>query len=173
MATFFDLTGLEAFSKVFIFILVVISIYAILHFSKFGRISWLPWLVALVMGLFVIMSDLATGLIKALIPWGAVLFLFLVFSMTASQMFGAAPADWAQFKWVLYIIVILILFISTMFYFRENTVVPGDIDEDQDELKEASYFTSGNFFLHPNFLALMFILLVGIFTVALLAGKSI
>ena len=80
MATFLDVSGLEHFSRIFVFVLVILAIYAVAARSKvFGDAKWISWLIALVVALFVLISDLATGVIRHIAPWFAVLFVFIVF----------------------------------------------------------------------------------------------
>jgi len=171
MATFLDVSGLEGFSKAFVFLLVLVTVYVVVAKSKFGEQKWLPWVVAFVLAIFVALSDLATGLVRNIAPWAAVALMFAVFAMTASTMFGGAPSDWAQYKWALYVIFIIIFLVGAMFYIRSQTNVPGDIDKDGNVIVDKDYATTTNFIFHPKVLGIIFLLLVSIFTVGLLAGK--
>ena len=40
------------------------------------------------------------------------------------------------------------------------------------QIKEANYARTGNFVFHPKVMGIIFVLLVAIFTIALLAGKA-
>ena len=55
---------------------------------------------------------------------------------------------------------------------RTEVKVPGDVDENGNQIMEDSYMTTSNFIFHPKVMGIIFILLVAIFTVALLAGKT-
>jgi predicted membrane channel-forming protein YqfA (hemolysin III family) len=161
MATFLDVTGLEAFSKIFIFVLVLLAVYAVFAYSKaFGGTKWIAWLIALVVAIFVILSDLASGLIKNLAPWFAVLFIFVVFISVASKIFGAGAADFEEYKWVIVVIMVLVFFVGALFYIRNNVNVPNDIDEDGNEIGDDNYVSTTNFIFHPKVMGIIFVLLV-------------
>ncbi|MBD3164762.1 hypothetical protein GF323_06190 [Candidatus Woesearchaeota archaeon] len=173
MATFLDVSGLQAFSHIFVFLLVLLAVYAVFAYNNaFGGAKWIAWLIALVVAIFVIMSDLLTGLIQHIAPWFAVLFVFVIFIATASKIFGAASSDAADYKWILFVVIVIIFIVGSLLYLRKETAVPGDLDEEGREIKEDSYLTTSNFIFHPKVMGIIFILLVAIFTVALLAGKT-
>lgn len=173
MATFLDVSGLEAFSKIFIFVLVLLAIYAVFVNNKaFGGAKWIAWLIALVVAIFVILSDLASGIIRHITPWFAILFIFVIFITMASKLFGATGADIGEYKWILLVVVVLVFIVGALTYVRDQTNVPGDIDEDGNEIIEDNYITTSNFVFHPKVMGIIFILLVAVFTIALLAGKT-
>lgn len=174
MATFLDVSGLEAFSKIFVFVLVLLAIYAVFAYNgAFGGAKWIAWIIGLVVAVFVILSDLLTGLIQNITPWFAVVFIFAIFVAMASKVFGASTADIAEYKWILFAIVIIVFVVGSLLYIRNQTNVPGDVDEDGNEIVESNYVTTSNFLFHPKVMAIIFILLVAVFTIALLAGKSL
>ena len=169
MATFLDLTGLEQFSKVFIFILVIVVAYALISNSNIsGTAKW----ISLIIAIFVILSDAVTMILKGIIPWVGILFVFVIFIMIAGKTMGAGGKDFMEFKWVLLVLTIVVFLIAAAFTIRENAKLPGDIDEDGNVIEDKDYVSTSNFLFHPTMLGIIFILLVGIFTVALLAGKS-
>ncbi len=173
MATFLDVTGLAAFSKIFVFVLVLLVLYAVFASNQaFGGAKWIAWLIALVVAIFVILSDLATGLIQHISPWFAVLFVFVIFIATASKIFGATEGDFAEYKWVLIVLVVLVFVVGALTYVRQQSTLPGDVDEDGNVIKESNYAATANFIFHPKVMGIIFVLLVAVFTVALLAGKT-
>jgi len=173
MATFLDVSGLEAFSKIFVFLLVLLAIYAVFTTTKsFGGTKWVAWLIALVVAIFVILSDLASGIIRYITPWFAVLFIFVTFVIVAGKIFGATGADFAEYKWILVVVVVLVFLVGALMYIRQQTNVPGDVNEDGKVVKESNYASTVNFLFHPKVMGIIFILLVAIFTIALLAGKT-
>lgn len=173
MATFLDVTGLQAFSKIFVLLIVVLVMYIILAQLKIiGDKHWIAWLIAIPIGILVLLSDLLTGLISSITPWFAVLFIFIIFVTMASQIFGATTADVAQYKWILFLVIIVIFVVGALTYVRKQTSVPGDRDPEGNEIIEEDYVTTSNFIFHPKVMGIILILLVAIFTVALLAGKA-
>ncbi len=173
MATFLDVSGLEAFSKIFVFILVLLAIYAIFTYSNaFGGAKWIAWLIALVIAIFVILSDLLSGLIQHIAPWFAVVFIFAIFITVASKVFGATETDMGEYKWVLFVVLVVVFVVGSFAYIRNNINVPGDVDADGNEIKDSDYVTTSNFLFHPKMMGIIFVLLVAVFTTALLAGKT-
>ena len=172
MATFIDVTGLAAFSKIFVFVLVLLALYAIFASTKaFASNQWISWLIAFIIAIFVILSDVATNIIQYIAPWFAVLFIFVTFIIIASKIFGANVSDFGEMKWVLIVLVVIIFVVGILFYLRQSVNVPGDIDEDGNAI-DTNYEPVSNFIFHPKVMGIIFILLVAVFTVALMAGKS-
>jgi hypothetical protein len=172
MATFLDVTGLAAFSKIFVFILVLVIVYAVFVYTgKFGDTKWLAWIIAFIVAIFVILTDLATGLIQHIAPWFAVLFVFVIFIMMASKILGA-DTELGNYKWILTVVIIIVFVVGALTYIRKEVNVPGDIDDEGNEIKEDDYTRTSDFIFHPKIMGIIFTLLVAIFTVALLAGKT-
>ena len=65
MATFLDVTALQSFSVVFVFLFVWIVVYAILLYTKvLGQNQWINVLIGLLVAFFVIISELATKVVR-------------------------------------------------------------------------------------------------------------
>jgi hypothetical protein len=173
MATFLDVAALEHFSKIFVFLLVVFILVAVFTISKvFDSYKWIGWIVAVIIGIFVVLSDLLTGIIRFIAPWFALVFIFVIFITIATKIFGANDSDFAGYKPVLIVVLVLVFVVGSIMYARTQVSVPGDIDEDGNVIKEENYNTTSNFIFHPKVLGIIFLLLVAVFTVALLAGKA-
>ena len=94
MSTFLDVTGLAGFSKLFVFVLVLVVAYALLAYSKIlGENKTIAWLIAFVLAIFVVITPLAAGAIAYISPWFVLVFIFLGFMMAAMKMFGASASD--------------------------------------------------------------------------------
>ena len=173
MATFLDLAGLEGFSQIFVFVLVLLGVYiALVMIKAFSDQKWIAMVIALVVAIFVVLVPMLVGILKTIIPWFAVLFIFVLFITVSSKIFGASDMDFDSMKTPLLIVVVLIFVVGTAIYIRQQTDVPGDLDKDGNIIKEKNYNELGSFLLHPTVVGVIFVLLVGIFTVSLLAGKS-
>jgi hypothetical protein len=172
MATFLDVSGLAAFSKIFVFLLVLVVIYLAVATSKFGQTKWIAWIVALVVAILVLLSDLATGIIQSIAPWFAVLLIFIVFVAVASKIFGGDVGDIMEFKGVFFVIIVIVFIVGSLMYVRNTVNVPGDKDQDGKVIKDKDYTLTSNFIFHPKVMGVIFVLLIAIFTVALLAGKT-
>jgi len=170
MATFLDVTGLEHFSSFFVFIFVWLAVYAILIYTRiFGGNKAISIVIGLIIGIFVLFSPIASGVIQYIAPWFAVIFIFVILISVTSKMFGGADFEsYSSLKWVVLIIIVITLIVGSLSYVRERTVLPGDNETSED----VDYAQTTNFFFHPRVLGMLFVLLIAVFTIALLAGKS-
>ena len=165
MATFLDVTALESFSVIFVFIFVWLVIYAILLYTKvLGQNQVINILVGLVVALFVIISDLATLIVKQIAPIFAVVLVFIVIISATSGMFGnISIGSIPSLKVVALIILVIALVVGSLAIVRENIEVP-ERGEDFGKISTVIF--------HPNFLGMILILAIAVFTVGLLATKQ-
>lgn len=169
MATFLDITGLEQFSGFFVFIFVWLAVYALLMYSKVIKNHAINIIIGLIIALFVLFSPVATGAIRFIAPWFAVALVFLMLITTLIHSFGAGDlAAYSHVKGIFLVIILGILLIAFLAFFREQTVLPGE-NETADEI---DFTKTTNVVFHPKMLGMIFILLVAVFTIALLAGKA-
>ncbi len=167
MATFLDVTALEGFSNVFVFLLVAIGGYAVLIYLKpFGQNNIIYSLMGIITAFFVIMSPLATLIIKSVAPFLAVILTLVSLVVVASGMFGhGLDSSFSGLRPTVFVILIIVLIVGTLAVVRKNIDVP-ERGEDFGKISTIIF--------HPNFLGLIFIFALAIFTVALLAaGGSI
>ena len=163
MATFLDVTVLENFSVIFVFLLAWLGGYAMLLYTKVlgNQNQFIIIILSLVFAVFVIISPLATLIFKTLAPIAAVVMLLVVIVYAASGMFGGAPLESMQgLKWTVLAILVVALVVGTGAIIRENINVP-ERGEDFGKISTVVF--------HPNFLGLVLILLIAVFTVGLLA----
>jgi len=165
MATFLDVTALENFSIIFVFLLAWIGGYAMLLYTKImGQNQFINIILSLLFGIFVIISPLATLIFKTLAPVAAVVMLLVVIVYSASSMFGKVEMESLHgLKWTVFIILIIGVIVGTAAIVRENIDVP-ERGEDFSKISTVVF--------HPNFLGLVLILLIAVFTVGLLAAKQ-
>ena len=173
MATFLDVTGLAQFSKLFVFVLVLLIVYVVIAVTRvFGESSkGIAWLVAFIIAILVIISPIATGAIAFISPWFALIFVFAIFSGIAVKILGGTDTgieSLPALRAVLVVAIVIALVIGVLAYVRERTVLPGDNDTSSDV---GEYTKSVNIIFHPKILGGIAILIVAIFTIALLAGK--
>src|SRR3989338_5094790 len=93
MATFLDVTALENFSIIFVFLLAWLGGYAMLLYTKFIQNQFINIILSLVFAFFVIISPLATTIFKTLAPVAAVVMFLVVIVLSASGMFGNVGMD--------------------------------------------------------------------------------
>jgi hypothetical protein len=165
MATFLDVTVLENFSVIFVFIFVWLVVYAILLYTKvLGQNQLINIVIGLVTAFFVIISEIATLVIKQIAPVFAVVLVFIVIISVASGMFGNVQVESLNsLKWVVLVILILALIVGALAIVRENIDIP-ERGEDFGKVSTVIF--------HPNFLGMALILAIAIFTVGLLASKQ-
>tara|TARA_Y100000310_G_scaffold281722_1_gene302405 strand:+ start:40311 stop:40808 length:498 start_codon:yes stop_codon:yes gene_type:complete len=164
MATFLDVTALENFSVIFVFLLAWLGGYAMTLYIKFIQNQLLNILISLLFAIFVIMSPLATLIFKTIAPVAAVLMLLVVIVYAASSMFGDAKLESLNsMKWVVLVVLVVALVVGTASIVRENIDVP-ERGEDFGKVSTVIF--------HPNFLGMILIFAVAVFTIALLALKQ-
>ena len=165
MATFLDVTALENFSIIFVFLLAWIGGYAMLLYTKImGQNQFINIILSLLFGIFVIISPLATLIFKTLAPIAAVVMLLVVMVSFASGMFGKVEMESLQgLKWIVLVIIVIGVIVGTAVIVRENIDVP-ERGEDYSKISTVIF--------HPNFLGMVLILLIAVFTVGLLASKQ-
>jgi hypothetical protein len=165
MATFLDVSALENFSVIFVFLLVALGGYAVLTYVKvFGQNQIINVLLSLVTAFFVILSPLATLIIKSIAPVIAVGLVLLAIVSIASGMFGSTGLDsLGNLKGVVFAILVIALIVGSLAIVRDNITVP-DKGEDFSKISTVIF--------HPTFLGIILIMMVAIFTVGLLASKQ-
>lgn len=163
MATFLDVTALEGFSVIFVFLLVALGSYAVLLYLKpFGQNQFIYLLFGLITAFFVIISPTATLVIKSVAPFMAVILTLVALVSVASGMFGKVEVD-SSVKMGIFAVLIVALIVGSLSIVRENIDVP-ERGEDFGKISTIIF--------HPNFLGIMFIFAIAIFTVALLAARQ-
>jgi len=85
-----DITFLQYFSPIFVFVLVFVIVYAMLRFTKFmGENKILQSLISFFVAIIFLFSSSATTVVVVLAPWFTVFFIFIVFLLMAYKLFGA------------------------------------------------------------------------------------
>ena len=166
MATFLDVSVLQNFSVIFVFLLVALGGYAILLYLKpFGQNPTISILLSLILAFFVIISPLATLVIKTIAPFLVVVLVFVAVISVASGMFGQTGLEsLGNLKSVVFVILIIALVVGSLAIVRENIDVP-ERGEDFGKISTIVF--------HPNFLGIVLIFIIAIFTVGLLASKQV
>ena len=165
MATFLDVTGLQHFSSIFVFLFVWVGGYAVLLWAKIlGDNKFIHALVSLLIAIFVLISPIATDIVASTAPFIAVTLIFIVLISVATKMLGGDIEAFPAMRGVFIIIIILILVITAGIKLRESVNVPSETQKDLSK--------TINLIFHPTFIGTVLILAIAVFTIALLAGKS-
>ncbi|MEK6984627.1 MAG: hypothetical protein AABX33_08695 [Nanoarchaeota archaeon] len=164
MATFLDVTGLEHFSSIFVFIFVIAVVYATLVWTKLlGDNQFINILVGVVIGFFVLISPLATRIVTIIVPLSGVYFVLLLVTEMAIKMMGLEA--YTTVKNIFFIIGLLLPLTLIGIELRESADVPS---ETQSDLSKTI-----NLVFHPTFIGMVLILVISVFTVALLTSKTL
>ena len=165
MATFLDVTGLQHFSSIFVFLFVWIAVYAVLIWSKIlGDNKFVHALIGLLLAIFVLISPIATSIVADVAPFIAVVFLFIILISVASTMLGANIESFPALKGVFLVFIIIIIVIAAGVKVREKVNVPSETQTDLSK--------TVNLIFHPTFLGTILVLAIAVFTIALLASRS-
>ncbi len=174
MATFLDVTGLEQFSSIFVFLFSILILYAVLSATKMlGGNKLIAILISLVLSIFVLMSSSITSMVEELAPWITVGFLFIVLvGVVASLLVGDSPlvaAATFELRGVLLAFLVIIIFIASMAQVRKHISVPGD-DGTSDSIEEFTKPTTIIF--HPKVMGAILVLAIAVFTIGMLASRA-
>ena len=165
MATFLDVTGLEHFSSIFVFLFVWLAAYAVLLMTKvLGDNKFIHALLSLLLAIFVLISPLATSIVAGIAPFVAVVFLFVVLLSVATKMLGGDIESFPALRGLFFVLLVIIIVIAAAIKIREQANVPSETQKDLS--------STINLIFNPTFLGTVLIFGIAVFTVALLAGKS-
>jgi len=165
MATFLDVTSLQHFNSLFVFLFAWIFVYAMLmYFKVLGGNNFVAATLGLLLAIFVITNEFAARIIGGVAPVIVAILVLIVFFSITGRMLGADVEHYGPIKAIMLVIIVMIIIISIGFKIKETI---GIENTDKTDLSK-----SVNLIFHPSFLGTMLILLVSIFTVALLATKS-
>ncbi len=178
MATFLDIGLLKGFERLFSFLFIFVTSYAVLTKVKFPTDNkGLQSLVAILLAVFTSMSDGASAFIAQVSPWFIVLFMIIIFLMIANMIFGVTESDITGYwkaedsvmpTWILVISVIIVLLVgssvfgSTFLSFTNTTSNSGDIGQN-----------IGAAIFHPRMLGFIAVMLVGVFSILLLSKTAV
>lgn len=190
MATPLDITLVKQFDFVFPFLLVFVMVYASLSFMKaFKDNKALHALLALVLAFMTLFSPIAVKTISLMSPMFVVLIIFLLFLLMVFMTLGPTESDIMsairlkenQFIfWWIAAFVILIGFGSFFMALAESGGVPGYTGPggtlDVGAIGGVAGGQQAEFFktlFHPKLLGLIFIMLLGLFTINRLASAPV
>lgn len=207
MATFLDISGLSFFSSIFTFILVFVTVYALLTWGKIlGSNSGLHSLIAISIAVLFMFSKDAISLVNFMIPWFTIMFIIIILMIMAYSLFHSGGGvnvysllvSGGYHKivvyWVIILSVVIILLGLGNTYGQKvgpylnsdassvgaNGVYNNDtntLSGAADNFRGSGSVNSGDFqtnlgatIFHPKMLGMIFILLLGTFTILLMTG---
>lgn len=185
MASVLDLGLVEGFDILFVFLLIIVLVFALLtKFSILGKDKMgLNWLIAIAVGFLSLISPKVIALVKFIAPWFVLLFLFLVLLMLTFQILGAKDTDFQRvlnkdtaISWTIVGIGLVIIVAGFGVTFGQDLLEGRSIVMDDDgnpTVSDASSFETNvlQTLFHPKILGVMALFGISIFAVALLSGK--
>ncbi len=162
MANFLDVTSLSHFTNVFVFLFAIILTYATLTmFHAFGDNKIVYALISLLIGLFILMSDLAVTIIAGVAPFLVIALLFVVFTTVGMKMLGSETESFHSMRWIFLIVMIMGLIIYGGLKARESIT---------EQEKAGTLSSSMKLVFSPKFLGMILLFAIAVFTVGLMAG---
>ena len=190
MASFINIELLSNASFAFSFILVWIIMYALLSFTKFLEAqNSLRGLLAAVVAILVLLAPPVLVVVQLIVPWFALLFIFISFVLLGLMMFGidkdqikkyvSASSDGGNNTVQLWVIIVsLIIFVSALglVFFTPQSADATDTTETVIA-EDGTVTTVGSrgpgaveaIFFHPKVLGMLFIMLLATFACVQLA----
>ena len=165
MATFLDVTTIEHFSTAFVFAFVIVAMYATLAYTRIlGNNTIIIGLLSILIGIFVIISPLATLVVRTIAPVIAVIFVLAAIGAVALSMYGSNVNvdSFPALKYILFVVIAIAIIVGSLSVVRENINVPKTGED---------FSKTSTVIFHPQFLGMLLIFLIAVFTVGLLATK--
>ena len=178
MATFLDIGLLESFQVIFTFLFIFVASYAVLSKVNFPKDSkGLQSLVALLLALLTAMSGDVVKLIATMTPWFIIMFLIIMFVLIANMIFGMDEKYISDYVKEESVITTWIIIISGIIILISFSSVYGDTFLSFTGGSESSATADvahniGAAVFHPKVLGLIFVMLVGTFTILFLTKST-
>lgn len=200
MATFLDIGLFENFGVIFVILLVFLLVFGLLEYMKaFGEDKrGLHGIIAFSVALLFLVSKTATAMVKMMVPWFMVIVIFIFFTLFLVRIFGVDEGQMKKlighkdvYPWII-IFVVLILFLSLGNALGQGLLEKGGGEQQvtnySSQLPDASVppsvatttstttpkFTINllNTLRHPKVLGMLFVALVGVFSLLFLTKMS-
>ena len=191
-ATFLDIGLVSYFGVIFPILLVFVIVFAMLQKTTiFGTNKGLQAIIAFCVAMIMLLTPGLIQVINTMAPWFVVLFVFLILLLVCLQFLGVSEksiidymsTDWETPHWFVlaFALVILIGSVATVY---GSSLLPYSSDDANATVGADGGLTGvsqdtgdfnanvGRLLFHPKTIGLVFILLVGSFTIRLLAGKG-
>ncbi|KHO46744.1 MAG: hypothetical protein QS98_C0001G0003 [archaeon GW2011_AR3] len=185
MATILDTGLLNKFSFLFSMLLIIVLVYGILEYiNLFKDRQGLHILVAFLIGITLLLVPSVNTVISTITPWFVLMFIFILLMVIAYKMLGATDSDIKDAMihnksivyWIMIFSVIILLGgLGTVFFsggeHNVGVTVNGtqaNVDGDVGETGTSALFAT---IFHPKVLGLIFLMLIGVFTITTLSSK--
>jgi len=182
--TFLDVGLLKSVAVIFPFILTWVLVFALLEYQKFlGERKGLHSIIAFILAIFVAINPAVTALIMTMAPWFLMIFMLFFFCILLFKLFGLhddalkalvqGAGGNEQLIWWIIIITAIIFLASLGSVFFSNPISSGEevatTSGDVDAVGPGAFF---QIIFHPKILGMIFVMMIGTFTIVLLSGKK-
>lgn len=188
MVTFLETGLLNYFSIIFPALLIFVLVYALLQKIKIlGESKTVNALVAIALGFIVLLSESVLSIINFAAPWFVIFFIFMVLLLVVFKLMGASDENIAGVirtdkvvQWTI-IAISLIIVVAAFANVYGQKLLPFTTEEVNDtETGETISVATPSFstnvaavFFHPKMLGAIFLLLVAVFTIALITKEAV
>ncbi|MBT7903273.1 hypothetical protein HN587_05400 [Candidatus Woesearchaeota archaeon] len=188
MASFLDIGLINYFGVILPILLVFVLLFGVLQKTKiFGDSKGLQSIIAFCIALMLIIVPGVVEVINIMAPWFVLMFIFFFMIIVSLKFMGVnddsittyMSKDWETAHWFI-LAVGLIIFIGAISAVYGGSLLPFSEEENvtgvqgEDLTVDTGNFNSnvGALIFHPKVIGMVFILILGSFTIRLLAGKS-
>ncbi|MBT5023303.1 hypothetical protein HOK51_07335 [Candidatus Woesearchaeota archaeon] len=192
MASFLDIGLVSYFGVIFPILLIFVIVFAILQKTDlFGDNKGLQSIVAFCVAMITTIVPGVLQVINIMAPWFVLLFIFFTLLLISLKFLGVSDVsittymskDWETAHWFV-LSLALVIFIGSIATVYGSSLLPYSDDEgglaDDAEVGDGDLdVDTGNFnanvgalLFHPKTIGMVFVLLIGSFTIRLLAGKA-
>ncbi len=178
MATPLDIGLLQKFNVIFPFLFILVIVYAILSRTEwFKDKQAFAMIIAFILALMTLLSNIAIKTINLMAPWFVLLFLFSIMVLVAYMTFGIKEETILETLtkgvyakefsfWILALV--LIIGLGSLSYVISTEGGWGDLGGETQPGEAVGFFAT---LTHPKVLGMVLLLLVGMFTVGKLSQK--
>ena len=189
MVEFLEIGLLEYFSIIFPAILIFVLVFALLQKIKIlGDNKAINALVAIALAFIVLLSRNILSIVNFAAPWFVIFFVFMVLLLTVFKLMGASDENIAGVirgdkvvQWTI-IAISLIIVVAAFANVYGQRLLPYTLEENITVTEEGEVISTATpsfatnvmaVFFHPKVLGLIFILLVAVFTIALITKEAV
>lgn len=160
-----NISFLQYFSPIFIFVLVFVMVYGILQFTKFlGENKVIHALIGFFIAAVFLFSTEAITVVQTIAPWFTVLFIFIIFILMAYKLFGATDdqlktlvSKSSAVQYTIIALSIIILLFGLGAGFGQKLLGYGtDISDVRDAASEAGQGSTATSSYQTNLIATLF-----------------
>jgi len=177
LATFADVISAGFLAPIFSFLFMIVIVSAFAHFVPWLQDKkWLAIAFGVLVGFLTLLSPIAIGLVQYIVPWFAIVMVFIALIMSVTKFLGTGGTgigtgmDLKGLYGVLAAVVLTFILIGAANYVRDATLYGTEQGEDVYQAKPMS---AALIIFNPILLGTIILFAIAGFAVALLSAKPI